>query len=72
LHIDVDLYQSYIDILENLYDLVSIGGVICFDEFLDQQEKWPGAVRAIQEFFVGKGQEFTRDAFAKKYYIVKQ
>jgi hypothetical protein len=72
LHIDVDLYQSYIDVLENLYDLVSIGGVICFDEFLDQQEKWPGAVRAIQEFFVGKGQEFTRDAFAKRYYIVKQ
>jgi hypothetical protein len=72
LHIDVDLYQSYKDVLENLYDLVSIGGVICFDEFLDQQDKWPGAILAIQEFFVDMGQEFLRDTAAGKYYIVKQ
>ena len=72
LHIDVDLYQSYLDVLENLFELVSIGGVVCFDEFLDQVDKWPGAVKAIQDFFADKGQEFTHDAANRKYYIVKQ
>lgn len=52
LHLDVDLYQSYVDSLEFFFPLVEIGGIITFDEYDDQGDlvKWPGAKIAIDEF----------------------
>ncbi|NOZ10114.1 MAG: hypothetical protein GXP09_03585 [Gammaproteobacteria bacterium] len=38
LHLDVDLYQSYIDSLNYFYDLVLPGGVIAFDEYKDSDD----------------------------------
>ena len=50
LHLDCDLYESYKISLTNLYDKVVAGGIIMFDEYDDQ--RWPGARRAIDEFFM--------------------
>jgi len=57
LHVDGDLYSSYKDTLENLYDLVSIGGIIVFDDFLaeqDEKESFPGSRQAVKEFLGDK------------------
>lgn len=54
LHIDGDLYASYRDVLHNLYDLVVPGGIIVFDDFQakkPEQERFPGARIAVEEFF---------------------
>jgi hypothetical protein len=52
LHLDCDLYQSYQDCLSVLYDRVMPGGVILMDDYKDR--KFPGATRAIDEFFEDK------------------
>lgn len=52
LHLDCDLYESYKLALEQLYDKVQPGGVIMFDEYHD--DRWPGATKAIDEFFADK------------------
>jgi hypothetical protein len=52
LHLDCDLYESYKIALETLYDKVAPGGIIMFDEYRDQ--RWPGATKAIDEFFADK------------------
>lgn len=52
LHLDCDLYESYKLTLEQLYDKVQPGGVILFDEYKD--DRWPGATKAIDEFFADK------------------
>lgn len=49
LHLDCDLYESYKLSLETLYDKVAPGGIIMFDEYADA--RWPGASKAIDEFF---------------------
>ena len=57
LHVDGDLYSSYKDTLENLYDLVSIGGIIVFDDFLadqDEKESFSGSRQAVKEFLGDK------------------
>ena len=51
LHLDGDLYDSRWP-LATLYDKVSSGGIIMFDEDLDS--RWSGATKAIDEFFVDK------------------
>jgi len=70
LHIDVDLYDSYRTVLENLYDYVVPHGIIAFDEY--RQEPWPGATAAIDEFFSDKAEKPQRSELADRYYIVKQ
>lgn len=70
LHIDVDLYQSYLDVLKNLYPLVSKGGIIAFDEYHDPL--WGGATKAIHEFFEDGVDVIESDVVAGKYYMVKQ
>ncbi len=52
LHLDCDLYESYKIALQTLYDKVQPGGVIMFDEYGDN--RWPGATKAIDEFFAGR------------------
>ena len=47
-HLDVDLYASYTECLEALYDRVTPGGVIVFDEW--NYDAWPGSTLAIKEF----------------------
>ncbi len=72
LHIDADLYPSYRDALTGLYDKVVPGGVILFDEFMGTMavEKFPGAHKAIVEFF-GGADRIERDRVFGRYYTVK-
>ena len=73
LHIDVDLYQSYLDVLNQLYDKVLPGGIVAFDEYMNtlEHEKFPGAKQAIDEFFADKNVVMQRDVPSGKYYLVK-
>jgi len=47
LHIDGDWYESVKTCLENLYDKVTVGGIIQFDDY----GYWQGARKAVDEFF---------------------
>lgn len=73
LHLDVDLYGSYQTCLAELYDKVVPGGVILFDEYKqgNVQDVFPGAAKAIDEFFADKPERPQFDASAGKYYLVK-
>ncbi len=48
LHVDLDLYSAYQTALKYLWEAVAPGGLVLFDEYLD--ESWPGATLAINEF----------------------
>jgi len=50
--IDCDLYQSYLDCLDYVYDRMVVGGVIIFDEYYSK--KYPLARVAVDEFFSDK------------------
>jgi|TARA_R110000787_G_scaffold283522_1_gene396446 hypothetical protein len=58
LHLDGDLYKSYLTCLENLYDNVIDGGVVIFDEYYSH--KYPGARVAVNEFFLDKNGHFEK------------
>lgn len=70
LHLDCDLYESYMVALKNLYAKVVPGGIIMFDEYDDA--RWPGARKAIDEFFADKPEKpMPHSKCAWKYYLVK-
>ena len=71
LSLDVDLYQSYKVCLEKLYPKISPGGIITFDEYLRESLAFPGAMKAIDEFFSDKNDRFYKDKHYGKYYVVK-
>jgi hypothetical protein len=47
LHVDCDLYDSTVTVLEHCLPKMSPGGIIIFDEYHD--DRWPGARRAADE-----------------------
>lgn len=51
LYLDVDNYEGTMAILKNFYPLVSIGGVIVFDEYARRKY---GEADAVDEYFKGK------------------
>lgn len=70
LHLDCDLYESYKISLVNLYDKVVPGGIIMFDEYDDK--RWPGAKKAIDEFFANKREKpISHQKCDWKYYVEK-
>jgi hypothetical protein len=77
LHLDCDLYSSYKVCLNRLYHQVAKGGIILFDEYKSkrQLENFPGAARAIDEFFEGKDVEIHRvgqpNSDWEKFYMIK-
>lgn len=73
LHLDCDLYQSYLDTLNILYPKVVPGGVIALDEYMGTAEhaNYPGAKKAIDEYFQKIPVDIVRDPKFGKYYIVK-
>ncbi len=73
LHLDVDLYDSYKTCLHYLFPKVSQGGVVLFDEYmnLNEQERFPGAKKAIDEYFESSGYKLQRDKLSGKYFLVK-
>ncbi|MHB8469961.1 MAG: TylF/MycF/NovP-related O-methyltransferase [Gaiellaceae bacterium] len=74
LHADVDLYTSYLECLEQLWPRLSAGGIVAFDEYRDDRTDWPGAERAIDEFFGrldASSYSIEQDARSGKYFAVK-
>lgn len=74
--LDCDLYESYRTCLRYLYDKVERGGWILFDEYFNR--KYPGARRAVDEFFADKPEQpmvdrelLEADPF-ERWYVVKQ
>lgn len=73
LYIDCDLYQSYKDCLEILYEKVVPRGVIIFDEYYSL--KYPGPRKAVNEFFADKTGVFewyvTEEGFERWCFVKK-
>jgi len=69
LHVDVDLYSSYKIVLEKLFPYVQKGGVVLFDEY--NLDRWPGATKAINEYFKDKNYKISYDNHAEKFFLVK-
>jgi hypothetical protein len=69
LHLDCDLYESYVTALNTLYRKVVPGGIIMFDEYNDP--RWPGGKKAIDEFFADKPEKPQQHKTSWKYYVVK-
>jgi O-methyltransferase len=73
LHLDCDLYSSYRYTLETLYPLVQSGGIVAFDEYVNtgQLRSFPGAQRAIDEYFGEQRDLIVADPDTGQYYLVK-
>lgn len=50
LHIDTDVYEPAVTILENMYERVVSGGIIIFDDY----GTFPGETKAVDDFFKNK------------------
>lgn len=74
LHLDVDLYDSYMTTLNEFYKYVVKDGIILFDEYSDEYNdlNWPGAKKAIDEFFSDKPETPQKNEESGKYFVVKQ
>ncbi len=70
LYIDVDLHDSYKTVLENLYEQVVPGGVIGFDEY--KTPAWPGATKAVDEFFVEEKKNIQKGEYSGKHFFIKK
>lgn len=62
LHVDVDLYQGYVDSLGFFVPMMPSGAMILFDEYDQGNDlvKWPGAKRAVDEFIDSTGHTLER------------
>ena len=69
LHLDVDFYASYKTALELLYEHVVPGGIVAFDEY--GQKTWPGATRAVDEFFATRTEQPVKSPIVDLYYVIK-
>jgi hypothetical protein len=74
LHLDVDLYESYKQTLEYFWPKVSVGGVVMFDEYKQPgvEDGFPGAAKAIDQFFGERKRLIQYDPVVRRYYIVKE
>lgn len=82
LHLDVDLYDSYLECLKFFFPKMMKGGVICFDEYIDKNIEpdnnnkrgkgynWYGAKVAIDEFVLEKNLELLDHSTGFKYIII--
>ena len=69
LHLDIDLYESYVTVLNSLYQFVAPGGIVAFDEY--RKPIWPGATQAVDEFFADRPEEVVKSPVTELYYVVK-
>ena len=69
LNVDVDIYEPSVTILENLFPLVSKGGVIIFDDY----GVFPGETKAVDDFLKKSKNEIKKIPFSKTpSYIIKK
>lgn len=72
LHLDGDLYESYRDPLEALYNQVVPGGVIVFDDFTTEkkgEDRFPGGRKATEDFFLDKPETFQTSIRGTPYVV---
>jgi hypothetical protein len=68
IHLDVDLYRPSVVVLENLYPLLSKGGILIMDDYAI----WEGETKAVDEYFKDSNISIRRFSFAAApSYIVK-
>ncbi len=67
---DCDLYQSYKSCLSVMYSRVVRGGIILFDEY-EHVVDWPGAKKAIDEFFADKPEKPEQLPFGTSWMVRK-
>ena len=68
LHIDVDVYEPCVTILENLYDRVVGGGVIMLDDY----PCFPGEEKAVEDFIRSKNIQLKKTSFSSSpSYLIK-
>lgn len=60
LHIDTDIYEPAITILDTLFDLLSIGGVLVLDNY----NVFPGETQAVNEFLNNKKDKIRKLVFS--------
>lgn len=60
LHIDTDVYEPAVTILESLYDRVVRGGIIAFDDY----GIFPGETKAADDFLVNKAESLQKLSIA--------
>lgn len=72
-HLDCDLYDSYRTCMAFFYPRLRPGGFMVFDEYDFSAGVYPGAQRAIDEFFADKPEQIRRlpDAVTPRYFIAK-
>jgi O-methyltransferase len=68
-HLDVDIYPSYVECLNFFYDKMVKGGIILCDDY--KAESCPGAKKAIDEFALLKNIEL-HEGNDYQVYIIKQ
>ncbi|MCB1275299.1 TylF/MycF/NovP-related O-methyltransferase [Prosthecobacter sp.] len=71
LHLDVDLYESYKTTLTTFWPMIVKGGVVLFDEYNQFMDKWPGAVKAIDEVLGERAKDIQYNKAANRHFIVK-
>jgi O-methyltransferase len=73
-HLDCDLYSSYMTCLNFFYPRVRRGGFIVFDEYDFSAPIYPGAQRAIDSFLSDKPEKIQRfpESVNPRYFIVKE
>lgn len=71
IHIDCDTYSGHVEVLEALYDRLTPGGIIVYDDY--GSDAWPGATRAVDEFFAEKPETILKseDRSQPAWYSVK-
>ena len=69
LHLDIDLYESYVSALNSLYQYVAPGGIVAFDEY--RKPIWPGATQAVDEFFADRPENVVKSPVTELFYVVK-
>lgn len=68
INLDVDIYEPSKAVLENLYPLLSTGGVLILDNYTE----FPGETKAVDDYFKDKGVFIQTEGFNKPvYYVVK-
>src|SRR4051812_9166292 len=70
LHLDVDLYRSYLDCLTFFEPLVAPGGVIAFDEY--RSPRWPGATPGIEAHYGGPPPGVQQSPHGNRWFLVKR
>lgn len=73
-HLDCDLYESYVSCLNLLYPRLVPGGYMVFDEYDLAAAAYPGAKKAIDQFLADKPEEVERFGVGThaRCYIVKR